>query len=213
MPCSKPGWIWLICTICIRLNHDIAEPLLTYDEDTYRMVKVKHDITVENLLSKLIQAKLGSAWQNVKETKKSLQITEDKEYMISEQLKLAMMELNVKNAAMIRVKAILALISTLQPNSSNPIYNVQSTRLLTYYGTRSLDTVACFLSTLHRHIGPYAQNLGFTDQYSISLTNGWASKLQLQFGRRTSSWQKKQSAQLRKTLQLQSMRPLSLLIL
>jgi hypothetical protein len=56
-----------------------------------------------------------------------LEITEDKEHMISELMKLAMMELNVKNTAMIRVKAILAPISTLQPNSSNPIYKVEST--------------------------------------------------------------------------------------
>jgi len=107
-----------------------------------------------------MQAKLGALLQKVNETKKALPITEDKRDKTSKLRVLAMMELNATNDALIRLKANSVLISTFQPTSNHSIHNITMTRLPTYNGTITLDTFTSFLSTLHRHFGPHAQELG-----------------------------------------------------
>jgi hypothetical protein len=99
-----------------------------------------------------------------------------------------MMELNATNEAIIRVNANSAPISTVQTNSSNRMWNVKMTGLPTYNGTRTLDAVTSFLSTLPRHFGPYAQELGLTEESGILLTEGWATAALLQFRDKAAVW-------------------------
>jgi hypothetical protein len=79
----------------------------------------------------MIQAKLGAALQGVKATKKALATAEDERDMTSEKMESAIVELNVTNEALIRVKAISAPISTLQSNSNNQTLNSKTTGLPT----------------------------------------------------------------------------------
>jgi hypothetical protein len=69
--------------------------------------------------------------------------------MTNKKMELAMEELNATNEALIRVKATSSPISILQTYSNNRMFNVKMTGLLTYDGTRTLDAVTSFLSTLH----------------------------------------------------------------
>jgi chromosome segregation ATPase len=143
---------------CDRLaqhaSNDIKDdvvPLLFDDATTKEMVKLKREITAKNMLNKSMQTKLGTALQEVEKTKKALATTEDERDMISEQMDSAMLEVNATNEALIRVKANSASSSSCQTNSSNQIFNVKMTGLPTYDGTRTLDAITSFLSTLHRH--------------------------------------------------------------
>jgi len=81
-----------------------------------------------------------------------------------------------------------APISTFQTNSTNGAFNVKMTRLPTYDGTRTLDPITSFISTLYHHFGPYAQKLGWTDESGIPLTNGWAAMALLQFRKKAAVW-------------------------
>jgi len=158
-----------------------AVPHLFGNSTTKEMVKLKQAITAKNALNKSMQTKLGAALQEVEETKKALATTEDERCMITEQMNFATMELNVTNEALIQVKANSAPISTFPTNSSNHIVNVKITGLPTYDGTRTLDAITSFLSTLHCQFGPCAQELRLTDKCGILLTNGWAAAAFLQF--------------------------------
>jgi len=76
--------------------------------------------------------------------------------MISEQKESAMIEHNATNEAIIEMKANSAPSSTCQTNSSNCKVNVSMTGLATYDGTRTLDAVTSFQSSLHHHFEPRA---------------------------------------------------------
>ena len=167
---------------------DNAPPLLVDDATANETVKLKQVITAKKALSKSMQATLGAALQEVKETKKALATTEDKRGMISEQMEWAMMELNATNEALIQVKANSAPVSTFQTNSSNRVFNVKATGLLTHDGTRTLHAVISCLSTMHRSFGPSAQELGLADEYGIPLTNGRATAAMLQFHDKAAVW-------------------------
>ena len=167
---------------------DDAVPLLLDDASAKEMFKLKREITAKNALNELMQAKLGAALQEVEETRKALATTDDKRDMIREQMDSTMMELNATNKALIRVKANSAPISTFQTLSSNRIFNVKTTGLQSYDGTRTLDAVTSFLSTLHRHFGRRAQELGLTDECGIPLTTGWAAATLLQFDDNAAVW-------------------------
>jgi hypothetical protein len=106
--------------------------------------------------------------------------------MTSEKIESVMVELNATNEALIRVKATSAPISTFQTN--NRVFNVKTTGLPTYNGTRTLDAVTSFLSTLLRHFGPRALEFGLTDECGILLTNGWAAAALHQFRDKAAVW-------------------------
>jgi len=44
------------------------------------------------------------------------------------------------------------------------------------------NAITSFLSSLHRHFGPRAQQLDLTDKFAIPLKNGWTATVLLQFG-------------------------------
>jgi hypothetical protein len=150
------------------------------------MAKLKREVTAKNALNKTMQAKLGAALQEVEATKEALATAEDERDMTSEKMESVMVELNATNEALIRVKATSATINTLQTN--NRVFNVKTTGLPTYDGTRTLDAVTSFLSTLHRHFGPRALELGLIDECGIPLTNGWAAAALLQFRDKAAVW-------------------------
>ena len=167
---------------------DDAVPLLVDHATTKELAKLKREITAKNALSRSMQAKLDAALQQVEETNKALATSKNERDLISEQMESAMMELNATNEALILVKANLAPISTVQTNSTNCIFIVKTTGLPTYDGTRTLDAIPSFLSTLHRHFGPRAQELGLTDEFGIPLTKCWAAVALLQFRYNASVW-------------------------
>jgi hypothetical protein len=167
---------------------DDAVPLLFDDATAKEMVKLKREISTNNVLNKSMQAKLGAALQEVEKTKKALATAEDERDMICEQMDSATMEVNSTNKALIRVKVNSAPISTFQSNSSNRIFNVKTAGLSTYDGTRTLNTTTSFLSTLHRHLGPRTQELGLTDECGIPLTNSWAVAALLQVRDMAAVW-------------------------
>jgi hypothetical protein len=145
-----------------EIKDDVIQ-LLFDDATAKEMVKLKREITAKNMLNKSMQTKLDTALQEVEKTKKALAKTEDERDMISEQMDSTMLEVNATNEALIWVKANSASSSSFQTNSSNQIFNVKTTGLPTYDGTRTLDAITSFLSTLHRPFGPRAQELGLTD--------------------------------------------------
>jgi hypothetical protein len=68
------------------------------------------------------------------------------------------------------------------------VFKVKTTGLSTYDGTRTLDAVTSFLSTLHHHFGPRAMELGLIDKCGILLTNGWAAAALLRFCDKAAIW-------------------------
>jgi hypothetical protein len=135
-----------------------------------------------------MQTKMGEASQEEEKSKKALATTDDEGDTISEQMDSAMMELNATNEALIRGKVNSAPSITFQTNSSNRIFNVKTTGLPTYDGTRTLDAVMYFLCTLHRQFRPRAQEFGLPAEYAMPLTNGWAAAALLQFRDQVAVW-------------------------
>jgi hypothetical protein len=66
--------------------------------------------------------------------------------------------------------------------------NIKMTELSTYNGTKTLEAVTSFLSTLHHHFGPSAQESGLTDESGILLTNSWAAMALRQFPDEATVW-------------------------
>ena len=142
---------------------------------------LKWEISCKNVLSKSIQAKLSAAFQKVKEIKKALAKTEDKWQIISKQLVSAALKLNATEPTFSLEKDISASISSFETNCCNCLGNIQTSGMMTYNGTRTLETVIFFVFILYRHVGTYAKDLGLTDIIAIPLTNCWAAVALLQF--------------------------------
>jgi len=107
---------------------------------------------------------------------------------MSGQTELAIMKQNVTNEAIIWVQGDLAPGSTCQTDCSNSVFNLTTTGLPTYDGTRTLHAVTAFLSTLHHNFEPHAQELDLTEQFGIPLTNGWATVALLQCHNQAAVW-------------------------
>lgn len=195
---------------------DDAVPLLADDATGNTIVKLKREVTAKIVLSKSMQVKPVAATQDVKDIKKALAITNDESDMISAQMELAMMQMITTYEAFIRVNANSSPTSTFETNSSNCIFNIKTTRLLTFDAPRTLDAITFFLSTLHCHFGASAQEVGLRDKLGIVLKNGWAAVGLLQFCNNSAEWANDGLAsmpaqpQLEETAPPWSMRPLSL---
>jgi len=99
-----------------------------------------------------------------------------------------MIELDATNETLIRVKTCSAPISSSLTNSSNNIFNVQTTRLLTYDCMTILDHITSFLSIHYRHSASQAQGLGQIDQFGIPLMNWWAAVVLHWFCNKAAVW-------------------------
>jgi len=105
-----------------------------------------------------------------------------------------MMELNATNGTSIHVKDNSVPVSTLHTNSSNHRFDVTTTRLPTYNGTRTLDEVIFFIVTVHPYFGHHTQEEGLKDEFGILLTNGSAAQGLLLFCDKAAVWANHQFA-------------------
>jgi len=104
-----------------------------------------------------------------KEPRKYWQLptSEGERNIIIEKMESAMMELNATNEAWNQVQASSGPYSTVEAYCGNHMLNVKLTSLPTSDGTRTVDAIIFFLSTLHPLYWPCAQRLSMTDSWEF----------------------------------------------
>jgi len=85
-PSGETAGVQQISTTCLQQHHDNAVPILVDNATANGMVKLKCEITNKNVLTKSMQAKLGSVLQDVEESNEGLPTTGDGVDMIRERM-------------------------------------------------------------------------------------------------------------------------------